>query len=181
MGRRRWRAIRDSLPVSSAAGHSHPFSGMKIELLADHPEYVEPVARWHHGEWAYLRPGDTLEKRLVRLRADCGRQVIPITCVATEGGAVLGSAMLIAHDMDTHMEWTPWLAGVFVAQEKRGTGIGAALVRHAMRAAADLGIAVLYLYTPKAELFYTRLGWTVLERTFYRGTDVTVMSAAVAR
>jgi predicted N-acetyltransferase YhbS len=152
-----------------------------IELLADHPEYVETVALWHHGEWAYLRPGDTLEKRLVRLRADCGRQDIPITYVATESGEVLGSAMLIAHDMDSHMEWTPWLAGVFVAQQKRATGIGAALVRHVMRAAADLGISVLYLYTPKAEPFYTRLGWTVIERTFYRGTNVTVMSFAISR
>jgi hypothetical protein len=44
-------------------------------------------------------------------------------------GALFGSAMLIAHDMDTRMELSPWLAGVFVAPKRRGCGVGAALVR----------------------------------------------------
>ena len=34
----------------------------------------------------------------------------------------------------------------------------------------------LYLYTPGTELFYSRLGWSLVERTRYRGTDVVVMS-----
>jgi hypothetical protein len=34
----------------------------------------------------------------------------------------------------------------------------------------------LYLYTPGAEIFYSRLGWVVIERTRYRDTGVTIMS-----
>jgi len=33
--------------------------------------------------------------------------------------------------MDTRMQWTPWLAGVIVAPERRGRGIGASLAEHA--------------------------------------------------
>jgi hypothetical protein len=34
----------------------------------------------------------------------------------------------------------------------------------------------LYLYTPKAERLYARLGWTVLERTQYREMEVVIMT-----
>src|ERR1051325_5200781 len=101
---------------------------MQISYLADHPEFIPAVARWHHGEWSYLRPGDTLEARIVRLRDSCGHRQIPTVVIALEGKAALGSAMLIDHDMDTRMELTPWLAGVFVAPDYRGRGMGGALV-----------------------------------------------------
>jgi hypothetical protein len=34
---------------------------MQIGYLADHQEFIPTLARWHHEEWAYLRPGDSLE------------------------------------------------------------------------------------------------------------------------
>jgi N-acetylglutamate synthase-like GNAT family acetyltransferase len=84
--------------------------------------------------------------------------------------------MLVAHDMDTRMELSPWLAGVFVAPNHRRHGLGTALVRRAVDDAKALGVRRLYLYTPSTELFYSRLGWSLVERTSYRGTDVVVMS-----
>jgi hypothetical protein len=27
-------------------------------------EFIPTLARWHHEEWAYLRPGDSLEARV---------------------------------------------------------------------------------------------------------------------
>ena len=149
---------------------------MQISYLADHPEFIPAVARWHHGEWSYLRPGDTLEARIVRLRDSCGHRQIPTVVIALEGKAALGSAMLIDHDMDTRMELTPWLAGVFVAPDYRGRGIGVALVERIVEEARALAIQRLNLYTPSAEQFYARRGWLLQERTNYRGADVTVMS-----
>jgi predicted N-acetyltransferase YhbS len=149
---------------------------VKIELLADHPEFVPTVAEWHHREWGYLRPGDSIENRIIRLRECCGRSDVPITFVACLGTQPLGSAMLIPHDMDTRMQYSPWLAGVFVDPNERGRGIGRALTLHVMRVAVARGFSILYLYTPSAESFYAKLGWNVLERTRYRETDVTIMT-----
>jgi predicted N-acetyltransferase YhbS len=90
---------------------------------------------------------------------------------------LLGSAMLIAHDMDTRMEWSPWLAGVFVAPDYRQQGIGIELVRRVVQDASALRVRRrLYLYTPGVEQFYSRHGWSVVEPTNYRGADVVVMS-----
>lgn len=149
---------------------------MHIGYLADHPELIPVLARWHHEEWAYLRPGDSVAARAARLRGACGRGEIPTVFAAFSETSLLGSAMLVAHDMDTRMDLTPWLAGVFVAPDGRCKGIGTALVGRVVECAARLGVSRLYLYTPSAERLYSRLGWLVVERTRYRGVEVVVMS-----
>jgi predicted N-acetyltransferase YhbS len=151
-------------------------TAVQIGYLADYQEFIATLAQWHHREWAYLRPGDSVEARTARLRGSCGHREIPTVIVSFTGGTLLGSAMLVAYDMDTRMELSPWLAGVFVAPDHRRHGIGAALVQRAVDDATALGVRQLYLYTPGTELFYSRLGWSLVERTRYRGTDVIVMS-----
>jgi N-acetylglutamate synthase-like GNAT family acetyltransferase len=149
---------------------------MKIEYLADHPQFLSTLAQWQHGEWGHLRPGDSLEARIARLQNYCQRGGIPLTVVAHENAELLGSASLIPHDMETRMELTPWLAGVFVAPEHRRRGIGAALVRHIMSEAAGQKVPILYLYTVHSETFYTSLGWALQEHTAYREQNVAIMT-----
>ena len=86
---------------------------MQIELLADRPEFIPTLAEWHFSEWAYLRPGDSVANRVRLLHERSGRCELPITFVASDGSELLGSAMLIHHEMDTRPDYTPWLAGVF--------------------------------------------------------------------
>jgi len=147
-----------------------------IGYLAEHEEFVATLVQWHHEEWSYLRPGDTIEARTNRIRSACGRQQIPTVFVAFTDSELLGSAMLIAHDMDTRLEFSPWLAGVFVTPRHRGKGIGAALVHRTVREACILNVPRLYLYTPSTEQFYVRLGWQSFDRTRYRGVKVVMMS-----
>ena len=149
---------------------------MTIEYLADYLEAVPTLAQWQHVEWGHTRPGDTVEKRAARLRAWTNRDRIPLTVVAHEAGEVFGSASLIAHDMETRMELTPWLAGVFVGEQYRRRGLGAQLVRRIMAEAGKLKIPLLYLYTVHSEHFYAALGWTLQERTLYRDYPVVIMT-----
>jgi N-acetylglutamate synthase-like GNAT family acetyltransferase len=81
--------------------------------------------------------------------------------------------------MDTRMQWTPWLAGVVVAPECRGRGIGASLAEHAATEASALGFSTLYLYTSSTEEYYARLGWERIERGSYLGAAVTIMSGGL--
>ena len=148
---------------------------MQIGYLADHPQFLPTLAVWHHKEWAYLRPGDSIEARTIRLQDACGHREIPTVVIAFTGSQLLGSAMLVAHDMDTRMNLSPWLAGVFVCPDHRRQRIGAALVEQVIKDARSLGVDRLHLYTPRAETFYLRLGWRVIEKTNYRGVDVLVM------
>ncbi len=149
---------------------------MRIEYLADQPEALPPLAQWKHQEWGHLRPGDTVEKRQARLAGMSNRDRIPLTVVALEDNEVLGCASLIEHDMETRMELTPWLAGVYVGEAFRRRGIGAELVRRIMSEAGKLKVPLLYLYTVHSENFYAALGWTFLERTSYLEQDIVIMT-----
>jgi N-acetylglutamate synthase-like GNAT family acetyltransferase len=154
---------------------------MIIEYLADHPEAVPTLAEWQHREWGHLRPGDTVEQRQARLQGYCNRDRIPLTVVALENSNVLGSASLVPYDMETRMDLTPWLAGVFVGESYRRNGIGGALVRRIMMEAEKLHVSLLYLYTVHSETFYAGLGWVLHERTQYREQKVTIMTYVPAR
>jgi len=150
---------------------------MQIDYLVNYKQFIPTLAQWHYQEWAYLRPDDSIDKRIIRLTdAARPRAAVPTVVIAFAGEKLFGSAMLVANDMDTRTELSPWLAGVFVAPEYRKQGIGAALVKRVVLDAWSLGIDRLYLYTPNSEQFYFHLGWSVLEHTKYKGIEVTVMS-----
>jgi N-acetylglutamate synthase-like GNAT family acetyltransferase len=154
---------------------------MQIGYLADHRSFIPTLARWHHEQWNYLSPGDSVERRIAGLQKHLIKMQIPTTFVAfdtTEDDTeiVVASASLVAEDMDTRPELSPWLASVYVATEHRRQGIGSALVRRVVQEAATLDVKRLYLFTPDQEHFYSTLGWTVLERCTYRGYPQVVMT-----
>lgn len=153
---------------------------MRIEDLADRDDLVTEVARLHHEQWGHLSPEQTLADRAEKLRQCPGRGEIPTAFVATSEEDLLGTAMLVAHDMQTRPALTPWLAGVYVKTEHRRTGIAAALVEQVASAAARLGVNTLYLHTlTELEPFYAALGWTQIEYCEYNGLNVVIMSRPV--
>jgi len=149
---------------------------MRIEYLSDNASKIPELARLHFEEWGYLRPGESIEERTERLRLFCGRHSIPSVVVALENDELIGSAMLVDRDMESHLHLTPWLAGVFVRPQFRGKNIGKALVKRIEDDAHSLGIRALYLYSPSTRGFYEQLGWKVIDRCEYLGTNVVVMS-----
>ena len=152
---------------------------VRIELLADHPEHIEQLAQWHSEEDGRAGEPSWLDFWRRQLRSECGRERIPIAFVALEGDALLGHVSLVEHNMATHPELSPWLAGTLVHPSFRGKGVGAALVEHAGARAAELGIARLFLYTERARGFYERLGWSHLRDELYEGQPVAVMKLEV--
>lgn len=148
---------------------------MDIAHLADHRDVIPTLAQWFYKEWAYLHPDRTLEdvERLIGERTNTTK--IPVALVAFEGGELLGTVCLKVHDMDTRLDLTPWLAGLYVAAPRRRQGIGTKLVSAIEKKAHELGVQKLYLYTPESESFYSKLGWQVKERTEYHGYPVTIM------
>lgn len=152
---------------------------MDIAYLADHKEVIPALARWFYQEWAYLHPDRTLEdvERLIGERTNTTK--IPVALVAFEGGELLGTVCLKVHDMDTRLDLTPWLAGLYVAAPWRRKGIGTALVSAIEKKAHELQVEKLYLFTPESEGFYSRLGWHVYERTEYHGHPATIMGKKI--
>src|SRR5882724_9764656 len=143
---------------------------MQIDYLINHEEFLPSLAHLHYEQWTHLRPGESLEARTSRLRSYMGRQGIPTVVVALDQSALLGSAMLVAKDLDTHPHLSPWLAGVYVLPKFRRHGVATALVSRIIAEARSLGIPKLYLYTVSAERFFSQLGWSLIEHAAFHDT-----------
>jgi len=144
--------------------------------LADRPELVPVLAGWHHREWGRLHPGDTAEKRAERMKAHLGKRQVPASFVALADGEPVGSASLVDYDMEGREDLAPCLASVYVVPEYRRRGVGSALVNRVVEEARALDVETLYLFTWDQERLYARLGWSVLERTEYKGERIVIMS-----
>ena len=149
---------------------------MLIQDLKHQPQHLPTLAVWHHHEWWSLNPGSSVEKRIQEMQAYLQADFIPSTFIATTPEELLGSAAIVAHDMDNKPTLTPWLASVFVAPAFRNKGIGSELVKTVMHQAQQAGIETLYLFTSASRVeFYRRLGWVVLSEEVYYGNAVWVM------
>ena len=150
-------------------------SSKSIVNLNEEPGHLDTLAEWHHLEWSYLNPASSVSMRAEKMRSYLTEDAIPSTYVYKLDGELAGSAAIVAQDMDTHKELSPWLASVYVKPELRGKGIGSKLVLHVMQGAKDIGIETLYLFTDSKANFYAKLGWSVLSEEVYRGCRVTIM------
>ena len=148
---------------------------MSILDLSQEPQHIPTLASWHHREWFHLNPGSTLETRIDKMQAYLTTELVPSTFIYKHDQQLAGSAAMVACDMDTHPEMTPWLASVFVAPHWRRQGIGSQLVRHVMWQASQAGIPTLYLFTPDQASFYQKLGWSMLAEEVYRDCKVSLM------
>lgn len=84
---------------------------------------------------------------------------IPSALVAHDGDGYLGSALLIASDLDSRPQYAPWVAAVWVEPVHRRRGVGAALVGAGAALAGRMGFAPAYLCAlPRHHGFYRALG-----------------------
>ncbi|MCJ8328750.1 MAG: GNAT family N-acetyltransferase [Lentisphaeria bacterium] len=149
---------------------------MDIVNLKDARQHVDRVAAWHHAEWLYLNPDDTIDKRIQRMEKYYTKNAIPTMLVSLTDGLLTGTAALVETDMKDRLDLGPWLASVYVDTASRKQGIGRKLVRAIMDYAEESHIGTLYLFTPDQQQFYRNMGWQDFEDCNYRGTDVTIMS-----
>jgi N-acetylglutamate synthase-like GNAT family acetyltransferase len=147
----------------------------KIEKIIYFPQHLKEVCSWHQNEWGYLNPDRTLTDRIEEMKSHLKQQSVPATYLALEDNLPVGCASILKSDMDTRLEFTPWLASVFVKKEYRHKKIGRNLVKTIMEHANSAGIEKLFLYTPDREHFYKKMGWKTIEKVFYHNAEVTIM------
>ncbi|WP_426563477.1 GNAT family N-acetyltransferase [Angustibacter sp. McL0619] len=136
-----------------------------MSLLADDLGSAQAVADMRWQEWGHPpEPTDPAWWLETTIR-EAGRERLPVTFVAHDGDEVLGAVGLDTYDLDERHDTTPWVTGMIVRRDRRGEGIGRALMRHLERWAAERGIAEAWVGTDLALEFYQHCGWT-LQETF---------------
>jgi N-acetylglutamate synthase-like GNAT family acetyltransferase len=152
---------------------------LRVEYLAGHASHLPRLAEWHHAEFGYLNPANTVQRYVERLTASLQRSDLPTTFIALRGDTLLGSASLVRQTI-THQHLSPWLSSVYVDPQYRGGGIASALVGRVERAAAEIGSEKIYLFTPSSEKLYASLGWELMEYSRYQELKIAIMSKTLA-
>jgi predicted N-acetyltransferase YhbS len=149
----------------------------RIEHLMDWTHYVPTIAHWQQEEFGYLNPGGAVEQRVERLSNANDRSRLPISLVALseDQNALVGTANILATTL-THRHLSPWLSSVYVPPEHRGKGIASLLALAAVSEASRLDFRTIYLFTPRNESLYSRLGWVAFDRVALNGTSAAVMA-----
>ena len=149
---------------------------LRIDYACDVPALHADFAAAQMAAFAPMIAGMRLDGVLLRLRAHTQRRALPTSFIAHAGNAFLGGCSLLVSTPADPRPWTPWLASLVVRAERRGQGIGAALLRHCVDEARALGLPELHLYcAPDLHAYYSTRGWQHCG-DFARGTwQATVM------
>jgi GNAT superfamily N-acetyltransferase len=135
-----------------------------ISDLRQEPQFFDIVADRIWQTWWQPNgfPRDYIATGLTKNMTDTP---IPFALVAHDGEKFLGTASVIAADLEERPLLTPWVAAVWVEEDARRHGVGAALVDRATEGCFALGERRVYLCA-RARMagFYERLGWTMIER-----------------
>ena len=160
-------------------------ASFSISDLRERPEFFDIVADRIWRAW-WKDSGHPLDYITGRLRENLNAEPIPIALVAHDGAAFLGSASVIASDLDERPHYTPWVAAVWVEPQHRSRGIGAALVERAAQHCFASDVNRVYLCArPARASFYQRLGWRPVEScvgkhgltVFIRDADASLVSS----
>ena len=150
---------------------------MEIGFLKDHQDQIPAIASWFHREWGWFYPELTVRDIEDRFRARTNMTALPLALVALDTGMVVGTVSLKEQDMETRPRYSPWLASLYVCAPYRPRGIGRILVSAGIAHARKLDLEQLYLYTLNRRHvpFYAAHGWSMIEHTVYRKTDVYIV------
>jgi predicted N-acetyltransferase YhbS len=134
-----------------------PSMSVAIVHLFEHPALRLAVAQLIHDTFWTEVPGATASGMAQRLALAARADRLPLCRVAVQDDQAIGVVNLVDSDDDDHPQWSPWLAGMVVAEAWRGRGVGSQLVRTLLADAQRLGVPRVYFGTDGPG-FYTRLG-----------------------
>jgi GNAT superfamily N-acetyltransferase len=116
----------------------------------------------------YPAPASAIPRRLSRMREEPGQRAI----VAVEGRRVVGLATTVVRHVIVHDAPFARLAALVVAEDRRGIGIGRALVAAAEENARAAGCYAIEVtsgdHRPDAQRFYRALGFDERPRRFLK-------------
>jgi GNAT superfamily N-acetyltransferase len=145
-----------------------------IEDLENVPQFALLVAGWVAREW-YELPIHNFWASLT-LGGWKRTETLPFTLVALSESSLVGTASVVAQDMDIRPELSPWLACVYVDEKHRNRGYASQLISAISSESVARGLDRLYLFTDAHPGLYSRMGWFELEREVpFEGTVVTIM------
>lgn len=100
--------------------------------------------------------------------------------IATVDGEVVGAIALVDFDdVEEYRHLKPWVAAFIVDPNRRGSGLGGAMLAALEVKARKFGISRLYLWTEDKRNFYIKRGYQLIEHCDYPKISIDVLSKSL--
>lgn len=138
---------------------------IKIVFLKDHPNFVDEVAGLWYEEWGNGSNENDRERKRLSVVRNSQKNQIPFVLIAMINDELAGSASVFDNDLKNRPELCPWLAAVVTKQQYRKLGVAEKLTSAVIAECKRLGYTRIYLRTEKADEYFSRLGWKMMDNT----------------
>lgn len=153
---------------------------MRLDYLANKPEFVPILANFYFKEWGQIESERTLDSEIENIQGYLNTEEVPLILIATDKDELLGAAQLKFREMSIYPDKEYWLGGVYVSENHRGKGIAKQMIQELISIAGKLNIKKLYLQTESLDGgLYRQMGWKPIEKVKYKNSDVLVMQRGV--
>jgi GNAT superfamily N-acetyltransferase len=136
----------------------------RVELLADRDDLVDAVTDLRWLEWG--RPPEPTDRKWWRAATvrEAGRWSLPVTWVPSDSSGALGAVGIGEFDIEERHDRSPWVLGMIIRPDCRGTGLGRFLLTQLEKWAAEQEYQRLWVANEgPAVHFYKRRGWQLHE------------------
>ena len=145
---------------------------MKIKELSEVPELLDTAIHYFWNCWGnkdnYIFYKDCIVNSL-----DKGNS-LPKFYVGLEDNKIIASYALLTNDLISRQDLMPWLACLFVNEDKRNQGLAEALLEHGAKEAKSKGFEKFYLSTDLVN-FYERKGWSYFAQGYgFSGGEIKI-------
>jgi GNAT superfamily N-acetyltransferase len=149
-------------------------SDFTVTLLADHPDLAGHWAELHWREWGDEPGREQLSWWVEQASKAVQRTSVPAAVIALGAdGHILGGVGVAQFDLDERRDRSPWIVGTIVHPDRRGEGIGHALMARLEAWAANVGIHRMWVATGgRAIRFYQQCGWEYAEELLTRSGEM---------
>lgn len=150
---------------------------IQIINIREHPEWLERAADYLSSKWGIDRQLyiDSMNDSLAPEKS------VPRWYLMLRGDGIIGGFGLIENDFMVRTDLCPWLCALYIEPSERGRQLGAKLLEHGRRQAAELGFERVYLNTDHVG-YYEKYGWRYMgDFAHQSGVDTRVYEAGAIR
>ncbi len=146
---------------------------MKIEFLADHPQFIPVLAKWYFDEWGHAFAHNSVQKTIDSISGKLNKNKAPLYLIATDENQVVGAIQIKTKAPDDY-----WLEAVYVPIGNRHKGIAKNLCLQALEVARSFNAKELKLETAAIETggLYQQIGWKPIKKYQKDGRDLLLMT-----
>lgn len=151
---------------------------IKIDYLANHQEWIKPIAQWTLDAWGQYDPSLTMERSIASIKSRLNTDKIPLTFVVDVNNLPVATANLKEAVLVPNVPKDKvWLGSFYVKNEYRNKGIGSMLMQAVYKKAIELGKNELFLFSSDHSVipWYLKQNWVVTNELPFQGHTVVIM------